>query len=82
MKRRILFALDFDFTIIDEDSDHWVFKKLSPELFERMSGSKMQWTDLCNMLFMELQDSFSMEQIASTLAQIPFVCPSNGRTRQ
>ena len=33
---KFLFAFDFDFTIIDDDSDHYVFKKLSLPLFNKV----------------------------------------------
>jgi hypothetical protein len=31
-KAKFLCAFDFDFTVIDDDSDHWVFDKLSPQV--------------------------------------------------
>lgn len=37
---RILFAFDFDFTMIDDDSDHYVFQQLSPSLFAKVHPLK------------------------------------------
>jgi hypothetical protein len=36
-KKPLLVALDFDFTVIDDDSDHWVFDKLSPTLRQKVN---------------------------------------------
>ncbi|KAJ3357992.1 hypothetical protein HDU83_000049 [Entophlyctis luteolus] len=38
--KRVLAAFDFDFTLVDNDSDHYVFDKLSPVLRTKM-------TDVC-----------------------------------
>lgn len=73
---KYLFALDFDFTTIDEDSDQYVFSQLSPALHEKMQSltSKFQWTDLMDLLINELQDTgITTKIIAETLATIPFV---------
>ncbi|KAJ3193051.1 hypothetical protein HK101_005521 [Irineochytrium annulatum] len=47
-RKPFLIALDFDWTVIDEDSDHWVFDQLSAELRAKMKtlSGKVQWTDL------------------------------------
>lgn len=39
-KPTTLFALDFDFTTIDEDSDHYIFEQLSPVLFKKATISE------------------------------------------
>jgi 2-hydroxy-3-keto-5-methylthiopentenyl-1-phosphate phosphatase len=36
MKKRYLFALDFDNTVIDEDSDNYIFETLSPLLLKKV----------------------------------------------
>ncbi|KAF9897018.1 hypothetical protein BX616_006337, partial [Lobosporangium transversale] len=43
-----LFVFDFDWTLIDADSDEFVFKHLNTELHQEQlaSAGKVQWTDL------------------------------------
>ncbi|KAI8907323.1 phosphatase phospho-type [Gorgonomyces haynaldii] len=72
---KYLVALDFDFTVIDEDSDHYIFKQLSPPLFEKLEAlqGKIQWTDLMNQLLQEVQDlGKTQEDMNSVLETIPF----------
>lgn len=40
---RVIF--DFDWTIVDENSDVFIFKKLAPDLVEILLKSNVQWTD-------------------------------------
>jgi pyridoxal phosphate phosphatase PHOSPHO2 len=70
---KILFAFDFDNTIIDDDSDHFIVKELSRPLFDKLNSSKGQWTDTCNEMVGELYKlGFKPSQLNSTLASIPF----------
>jgi len=43
-----LFVFDFDWTLIEADSDNWVFRHLCEELYQEqlVSVGKVQWTDL------------------------------------
>ncbi|KAF9339751.1 hypothetical protein BGZ91_004827 [Linnemannia elongata] len=71
-----LFVFDFDWTLIDADSDYFVFEHLSAELSKIQLDSigKVQWTDLQQRLLGELFDrGVSREDIERTLANIPFV---------
>ncbi|KAI9339875.1 phosphatase phospho-type [Obelidium mucronatum] len=75
MSRRILAAFDFDFTLVDNDSDHFVFDKLSPELRRKMSElhGVVQWTDLMHQLLGELhQEGKTKQQIIDALGTIEF----------
>ncbi|KAF9192550.1 hypothetical protein BGZ51_005347 [Haplosporangium sp. Z 767] len=70
-----LFVFDFDWTLIEADSDHWVFENLSKELFQMQleAVGKVQWTDLQHRLLGELFDrGVSRQDIERTLGQVPF----------
>ncbi|KAF9967627.1 hypothetical protein BGZ70_008839 [Mortierella alpina] len=70
-----LFVFDFDWTLIEADSDHFVFEHLSEELFQEQlqAVGKVQWTDLQQRLLGELYDrGVSREDIERTLSQVPF----------
>ncbi|KAF8946070.1 hypothetical protein BGZ47_001395 [Haplosporangium gracile] len=70
-----LFVFDFDWTLIDTDSDYFVFEHLSAELSKIQLDSigKVQWTDLQQRLLGELFDrGINREDIERTLASIPF----------
>jgi pyridoxal phosphate phosphatase PHOSPHO2 len=70
---KILFAFDFDNTIIDDDSDHFIVKELSEPLFKRLNTAKGQWTDVCNEMVGELYKlGFKPSDLNTTLASIPF----------
>jgi len=45
---KTLVAFDFDYSLIDQDSDHFGLLYLAPSLLEKMEEWKrdMQWTDL------------------------------------
>ncbi|KAG0366309.1 phosphatase phospho-type [Gamsiella multidivaricata] len=70
-----LFVFDFDWTLIDADSDNWVFENLSKELYQQQLDAvgKVQWTDLQQRLLGELFDRGVFRgDIERTLSQIPF----------
>ncbi|KAF9425360.1 putative phosphatase phospho1 [Podila epigama] len=70
-----LFVFDFDWTLIECDSDNWVFQHLNQELYQvqLMSVGKVQWTDLQQRLLGSLFDSgVSRKDIENTLRRIPF----------
>ncbi|KAG0314906.1 hypothetical protein BGZ97_008836 [Linnemannia gamsii] len=70
-----LFVFDFDWTLIDADSDYFVFEHLNAELSKIQLDSigKVQWTDLQQRLLGELFDrGVSREDIERTLTSIPF----------
>ena len=74
MKSSFLFVFDFDNTLIDDDSDHYVVKQLSPPLFEKLNSltKTVQWTDLMNQMVGELFDmGFSSRNILDSLDTIP-----------
>jgi pyridoxal phosphate phosphatase PHOSPHO2 len=72
----ILFALDFDATIVEEDSDYYILKTLAPQLqLELKEGSqrKEQWTDLCDRMVGRLHElKYSPDQITAAIRSIPF----------
>ncbi|KAF9927952.1 hypothetical protein FBU30_002740 [Linnemannia zychae] len=70
-----LFVFDFDWTLIDADSDYFTFEHLNAELSKIQLDSigKVQWTDLQQRLLGELFDrGVSRENIERTLCSIPF----------
>ncbi|KAJ3124575.1 DNA-directed RNA polymerase III core subunit ret1 [Physocladia obscura] len=72
---RLKVAFDFDFTLVDNDSDCFVFDKLSPELRKKMSelSGVVQWTDLMHQLLGELNSAgVSKAQIIGVLGNIEF----------
>ncbi|CAB4384357.1 unnamed protein product [Rhizophagus irregularis] len=73
MKRLVVF--DFDWSLIDNNSDVWIFEQLSKELAEKIVElrKKIQWTDLIHMLLDELhQQGVTRQQIENALTKIPF----------
>ncbi|KAJ3105109.1 hypothetical protein HDU97_008513 [Phlyctochytrium planicorne] len=74
-KKPLLAAFDFDWTVIDQDSDHWVVDQLSTKLSVKMKelSGKMQWTDLMALMMKELHEEGSLkEDIVKTLSEITF----------
>jgi pyridoxal phosphate phosphatase PHOSPHO2 len=72
---RYLFALDFDFTVIDEDSDHYIIKVLAPDLMGKMKDLQrtIHWTDLCHLLVGDLHElGYTPNQMNQALRTIPF----------
>ncbi|KAG0057522.1 putative phosphatase phospho1 [Gryganskiella cystojenkinii] len=71
-----LFVFDFDWTLIEADSDYWVMEKLgglTRQEFDK-SYSNVQWTDLQDMLLGRLFDrGVTNEQLEATLRQIPMM---------
>ncbi|KAG0046585.1 hypothetical protein BGZ83_008243 [Gryganskiella cystojenkinii] len=70
-----LFVFDFDWTLIEADSDYWVFQHLSEELYQEQQAAigKTQWTDLQQQLLGKLYDrGVTRAQLEKTLGQIPF----------
>ncbi|KAF9110501.1 hypothetical protein BGX27_006266 [Mortierella sp. AM989] len=70
-----LFVFDFDWTLIETDSDNWVFENLCEELYQEQleAVGKVQWTDLQQRLLGELFDrGISREDIERALSHIPF----------
>ena len=69
-------AFDFDHSLIDEDSDSWVFQQLAPPLLAelRQQPGRVQFTDLVDALLGRLQDApgFALPQLAAALRAIPF----------
>ncbi|KAG0098180.1 hypothetical protein BGZ93_000896 [Podila epicladia] len=70
-----LFVFDFDWTLIECDSDNWVFQHLNKDLYQVQleSVGKVQWTDLQQGLLGKLFASgVSRKDIEDTLSQVPF----------
>ncbi|KAJ3303764.1 Phospho-2-dehydro-3-deoxyheptonate aldolase AroG [Kappamyces sp. JEL0829] len=72
----VLFALDFDTTIVEEDSDYYILKALAPDLVEEMTRewtNGAQWTDLCHRMVGKLHEKgFTPEQLNAALRSIAF----------
>ncbi|KAH9272105.1 hypothetical protein BASA83_005694 [Batrachochytrium salamandrivorans] len=70
---RLLLAFDFDYTMVDEDSDVFVFQHLAPDLLTKMrvlyNTGHYVWTDLMDLLLGDLSkrdDGYISEVITNT----------------
>ncbi|KAG9319587.1 hypothetical protein KVV02_000612 [Mortierella alpina] len=73
---RRLFVFDFDWTLIEADSDHWVIQQLGGDLVKNQEDlfGKMQWTDLQDMLLGQLFDrGVTKQDLENTLRQVPMM---------
>ncbi|CAO3571419.1 unnamed protein product [Mortierella alpina] len=73
---RRLFVFDFDWTLIEADSDHWVMEQLAEDLVKSQEDlfGKMQWTDLQDMLLGQLFDrGMTKQDLENTLRQVPMM---------
>ncbi|KAF9351681.1 hypothetical protein BGX26_010360 [Mortierella sp. AD094] len=67
-----LACFDFDWSLIDTDSDRFVIEHLSPVLRKKLDTSPMQWTDLQNECLKEFHDQGgSGNVIRDALTKIP-----------
>ncbi|KAI8350054.1 phosphatase phospho-type [Mortierella sp. GBAus27b] len=67
-----LACFDFDWSLIDTDSDRFVMEQLSPELRQRLNNSTIQWTDLQNECLKEFHDQGGSGQvIRDALTKVP-----------
>ncbi|KAF9914954.1 hypothetical protein BX616_007224 [Lobosporangium transversale] len=57
-----LACFDFDWTLIETDSDRFVMEGLSPTLRERLNRPTMQWTDLLNACLQEYHEQGGTKQ--------------------
>ncbi|KAL1918992.1 uncharacterized protein VTP21DRAFT_2373 [Calcarisporiella thermophila] len=76
IRPRLLVVYDFDWSMVDEDTDHWVFKCLDNELSKRQialeTSPYQQWTDLQHELLGELYNrGFTERDIEAALKTIP-----------
>ncbi|KAG0252111.1 hypothetical protein DFQ27_008257 [Actinomortierella ambigua] len=70
-----LAVFDFDWTLVEADSDHWVMQELSPSLrdIQMVEEGVVQWTDLQDKLLGMLHEKgFRRSQLEATLQNIPF----------
>ncbi|CEG80674.1 hypothetical protein RMATCC62417_14974 [Rhizopus microsporus] len=68
-------VFDFDWSLIEEDSDYWTIHSLSPEVWVEVAQNEksMQWTDLMDYALCALQSKgITKEDIIETLKKIPF----------
>ncbi|KAI8088884.1 phosphatase phospho-type [Halteromyces radiatus] len=65
---------DFDWSLIEQDSDFWTISKLSEAQWNQCETLKsMQWTDLMDRSICELQDNgVTLDQFENVLQKIPF----------
>ncbi|GJJ73613.1 pyridoxal phosphate phosphatase PHOSPHO2 [Entomortierella parvispora] len=71
-----LFVFDFDWTLIEADSDHWVMEKLGGLTREEFESTykDVQWTDLQDMLLGRLFDrGVTKAHLEATLREIPMM---------
>ena len=69
-----LFAFDFDWTLVDENTDTWIFEKTIPSLLSEIRAQRahVQWTDLMdNMLVKAQKQGITLEQLKKALEIIP-----------
>ncbi|KAI8075053.1 phosphatase phospho-type [Gongronella butleri] len=72
---RNLAVFDFDWSLIEQDSDHWCTSHLSAAAWAKVQeqAKSVQWTDLIDQTFSELQDQgVTIEQMQQVLQKIPF----------
>ncbi|TPX66471.1 hypothetical protein SpCBS45565_g04431 [Spizellomyces sp. 'palustris'] len=70
-----LIAFDFDWTLIDEDSDRYIFGTLSPPLLKKLYElhGQVQWTDLMAQLHEEMfLSGVSAQEVLEAWRGIPF----------
>ncbi|KAF9347141.1 hypothetical protein BGX26_001366 [Mortierella sp. AD094] len=73
VKRLVVF--DFDWTLIEADSDIWVIQNLGGEIAKQQEElyGKVQWTDLQDMLLGQLHErGITRQDIEKSLQEIPF----------
>lgn len=71
--RKVRAIFDFDWTIVNENSDAFIFKKLAPDLLQLLTTSKAQWTDLMDHCVGLLHGrNVTAEQIEHCFDDIPF----------
>ncbi|KAI1317907.1 hypothetical protein EDD11_007569 [Mortierella claussenii] len=67
-----LACFDFDWSLIETDSDRFVMENLSLVLRQRLNDSPMQWTDLLNACLKEFHDQGgSHQQVIEALSKAP-----------
>jgi pyridoxal phosphate phosphatase PHOSPHO2 len=68
----MLVVWDFDWSLVNENTDTYVVDKLSPDLRAGMSGRGLQWTDLCAATFKKMHDrGVTRADFESCLASLP-----------
>ncbi|KAI8639481.1 phosphatase phospho-type [Parasitella parasitica] len=68
-------VFDFDWSLIEQDSDYWTIHSLSPEIWQEVCDKRLeiQWTDLMDHALCRLQEAgFTIDDIAAALSNIPF----------
>jgi len=72
---RQLVVFDFDWSLVDQDSDRWIFEVLAPHLRRKMKTlkSSVQWTDLVAQSLREIhQEGKTRSDIEGALEILPF----------
>ncbi|SAM06140.1 hypothetical protein [Absidia glauca] len=71
---RNLAVFDFDWSLIEQDSDCWTIAKLSEDVLNKyITQTGSQWTDVVDKALCELQDNgFTLDQFKQALETIPF----------
>ncbi|TFK44376.1 phosphatase phospho-type [Crucibulum laeve] len=70
-----LVVFDFDWSLVDQDTDRWIFEVLAPDLRRKMKSLKdeIQWTDLVAQSLREAHGrGITREQIENALQITPF----------
>ncbi|KAG0380268.1 hypothetical protein BGX24_009279 [Mortierella sp. AD032] len=70
-----LFVFDFDWTLIEADSDLWVAENLAADLAKQQEDhiGKMVWTELQDLLLQRLYErGITQQDLEMTLREIPF----------
>ncbi|KAG0085654.1 hypothetical protein BGZ92_008817 [Podila epicladia] len=70
-----LFVFDFDWTLIEADSDHWIMLNLGKEFCEGKEEEfkELQWTDLQEELLGKMFDKgVTTQDIVESLQRVPF----------
>ncbi|KAK1233175.1 hypothetical protein PQX77_003711 [Marasmius sp. AFHP31] len=70
-----LVVFDFDWSMVDQDTDRWIFEVLAPEIRRKMEDQedKVQWTDLVAQSLREGHGKgIKREDIEGALRSIPY----------
>ncbi|OBZ86898.1 Pyridoxal phosphate phosphatase PHOSPHO2 [Choanephora cucurbitarum] len=68
-------VFDFDWSLIEQDSDYWAIHTLSPEVWQEVREKRetYQWTDLMDHALCRLQEiGFTKADVVNALKTIPF----------
>nr|CAG4713268.1 unnamed protein product [Naegleria fowleri] len=73
-KPQLVFMFDFDHTLVDENTDTFIYEGLMPELhsfMKELRHSGVSWTETMRRIFEKLLTRFRIEQLTERMEQCP-----------